>query len=141
MSCVFVLGTLGRELGQVGLAHAAHLDKLLSASLVLPRGLKRGPVHLNGIPRIEYLHIELCYLLLDAVGRGCTVQSGPVGGQPVHLHLVAVAPAVPNDPASAHAVRPVVVGLIHVGLHFVAGNGVASRLGPWVVGDVLRGRG
>ena len=48
--------------------------------------------------------------------------------------------AIPYRPRSVNAIRTIVVSLVDIGLHLVAGKHVAATLRPRVVGDILRCR-
>ena len=54
---IFVRGTLGSELRQVGLRYLAYLEHRLAAVLVLRARLQAGLAHSDGLRLVEYLHV------------------------------------------------------------------------------------
>ena len=73
---VFVLCTLCGELRQLGATHLSDLHHHLSALLVLCACGKALAADVDGFSRIEYLHVELSYLFLYAVGCSFGLEVG-----------------------------------------------------------------
>ena len=136
---IFILRALRRELCQIGFAHFPHVDYLLPSLLVFNACGEAFLIHFDGLGGVEDLHIELCNLLDERVGRGGRVEFGLLLGILVEFDLVAVAVAIPKHQIGAHTIAAVVECLVDAGLHAASGYHIATHFGPWRVGDVVRG--
>ena len=88
---------------------------------VFLRCFERGSVYLYGLLRIKNLNKQLCNLLLKAVGRRRTVKRRPLFCHFIQLDLVVIAITVPHRPIGIDAIRAVIINLVNLCLHPIAG--------------------
>ena len=138
---ILVLGSLGRELRQVGTTHLSHLYHGLSALLIEFAGLQTLFGYCDGFGGVENLHVELHDAFLDVAGIGHRVDQGLLGGKFVEAYGVLVAVAVPHRPVGVYAITPAIVYLVDARLHIAIGHRTLSGRDEWPVNDVLTGRG
>ena len=135
---VFILCSLSGELSQVGFRHLADLYHLLATVLVLQTRLIALLVHVDGLGGVEYLDVELGYLLLQF---GCLcgrIELCSLAHQFVELHLRLSLAAVVKGVVAHHAVRAVVVHLVDGSLGVSVTRDAVGH--PWRVVDILVGR-
>ena len=97
-------------------------------------------MYTDGLGRIEDLHIQLCDLLLDGIGRGGGIQFSLSNSQLILFDCVLVAVSVPDGPVAIYRIRTVVIHLVHARHGVTIGHRGHTTFCPRTVGGVLRRR-
>ena len=138
---IFVVGALGRQLGEVGLRHLAHSQHFLATLLVLLARLQHLLVHLHVLVEIEDLRVDLCDSLLDGVGRLLSLELSRLLREPVKFYGVEFFVPIPHGPLSAQRVGTVIRGLVHLRVHRSIRYIRHTRILPGLIAYALVRRG
>ena len=109
----------------------------LAALLIGLAGLKALLRDGDGLIRIEYLDVELGYLLEHVVGCDSRIEACLLCSELIQLDSIGVLSAVSHSPVARQRVRTVVIHLLHVCLNLISGNHCRALFRPRIVAYIL----